>query len=158
MRNAYALEVPLRVGVEAGKKLCGSRAAAGADHIRDGKFGRVSPPRKKAAPCPVGDASASSDQTGDGAGLSGGRTMKFLFLYRSSPDPRDQPSPSEMQAGYARWKSWMTKYAKEILEQPPPRSGPMPGGASARSTTTCSGCSSFAPIPRSRPSRSSSSR
>jgi len=57
--------------------------------------------------------------------------MKFLFLYRSSPDPRDQPSPAEMQAGYAKWKSWMEKYSKEILEQPPARSGPKPGGAAA---------------------------
>lgn len=57
--------------------------------------------------------------------------MKFLLLYRAPADPRQQPSPAEMQAGYAQWKSWMAKYAKEILEQPPPRSGPQPGGASA---------------------------
>jgi hypothetical protein len=57
--------------------------------------------------------------------------MMFLFLYRNSSDPLDQPSPAEMQAGYAQWKAWMTKYAKEILEQPPARSGPKPGGASA---------------------------
>jgi hypothetical protein len=57
--------------------------------------------------------------------------MKFLFLYRKSPDPSDQPSPADMQAGYVQWKSWMTKYAKEILEQPPARSGPKPGGAAA---------------------------
>jgi hypothetical protein len=57
--------------------------------------------------------------------------MKFLFLYRSSPDPRDQPSPADMQDGYMKWKSWMAKYAKEILDQPPPRSGPKPGGAAA---------------------------
>ena len=57
--------------------------------------------------------------------------MQFLFLYRSSPDPRDQPSPAEMQEGYGKWKSWMTKYAKEILEQPAARSGPKPGGAAA---------------------------
>ena len=57
--------------------------------------------------------------------------MKFLFLYRTSPDPRDQPSPAEMQAGYGKWKAWMEKYAKEIIEQPPSRTGPKPGGASA---------------------------
>ena len=57
--------------------------------------------------------------------------MMFLFLYRASADPREQPSPTEMQAGYAKWKSWMSKHAKEILEQPPPRSGPKPGGAAA---------------------------
>jgi hypothetical protein len=57
--------------------------------------------------------------------------MQFLFLYRSSPDPREQPSPAEMQAAYAKWKSWMTKYSNEILEQPPARSGPKPGGVAA---------------------------
>lgn len=57
--------------------------------------------------------------------------MKFLFLYRSSTDPRDQPSPADMQAGYMKWKEWMNKHAKAILEQPPPRSGPKPGGAAA---------------------------
>jgi hypothetical protein len=57
--------------------------------------------------------------------------MKFLFLYRNSPDPKDQPSPAEMQAGYMQWKNWMAKYAKEILEQPPARSGPKPGGSAA---------------------------
>ena len=55
----------------------------------------------------------------------------FLFLYRTSPDPRDQLSAADMQAGYMQWKSWMTKYAKEILEQPSARSGPKPGGVSA---------------------------
>jgi hypothetical protein len=55
--------------------------------------------------------------------------MRFLFLYRS--DPKAQPSPAEMQDGYAKWKSWMTKHSKEILEQPPARSGPKPGGAAA---------------------------
>ena len=57
--------------------------------------------------------------------------MKFLFLYRNSPDPRAQPSPADMQAGYMKWKNWMAKYAKEILEQSPARSGPKPGGAAA---------------------------
>src|SRR5688500_14973995 len=62
---------------------------------------------------------------------SGGPTMKFLFLYRASADPGDQPSAAAMQEGYMQWKSWMAKYAKEILEQPPARSGPKPGGAAA---------------------------
>lgn len=57
--------------------------------------------------------------------------MKFLFLYRKSTDPRAEPSPAEMQAGYQQWKSWMEKYSKEIIEQPPARSGPQPGGAVA---------------------------
>jgi hypothetical protein len=59
------------------------------------------------------------------------KRMNFLFLYRACPDPRAQPSPADMQAGYAKWKAWMAKYAKEILEQAPPRSGPKPGGGSA---------------------------
>jgi hypothetical protein len=57
--------------------------------------------------------------------------MMFLFLYRKSTDPREQPSAAQMQSGYEQWKSWMTKYSKEILEQPPARSGPKPGGAAA---------------------------
>ena len=57
--------------------------------------------------------------------------MTFLFLYRSSTDPSDQPSPADMQAGYAKWQAWMTKYAKEIIQQPPARSGPKPNGAAA---------------------------
>lgn len=57
--------------------------------------------------------------------------MKAVLLFRKSVDPRNQPSPAEMQAGYTKWKDWMGKHAKEILEQPPARSGPKPGGAAA---------------------------
>lgn len=57
--------------------------------------------------------------------------MTFLFLYRKSADSNDQPSAAEMQAGYEQWRSWMSKYANEILQQPPPRSGPKPGGVAA---------------------------
>jgi hypothetical protein len=57
--------------------------------------------------------------------------MKFLFLYRKSTDPAEQPSATDMQAGYVQWKNWMTKYATEIIEQPPARSGPKPGGVAA---------------------------
>jgi hypothetical protein len=56
---------------------------------------------------------------------------KYAFLYRKSAVPSEQPSPAEMQTGYMQWKAWMGKYAKEILEQPPARSGPKPGGAAA---------------------------
>jgi hypothetical protein len=55
--------------------------------------------------------------------------MMFLFLYRK--DPAEKLSPADMQSGYVKWKSWMGKYANEILEQAPPRSGPKPGGAVA---------------------------
>jgi hypothetical protein len=57
--------------------------------------------------------------------------MTFLFLYRKSAAPSDPPSVADVQAGYTRWKSWMDKYAAEILEQPPARSGPKHGGARA---------------------------
>jgi len=57
--------------------------------------------------------------------------MKFLFLYRKPQDPSEQPSAADMQAGYMQWKNWMAKYSKEILEQPPARSGPKPGGSAA---------------------------
>lgn len=57
--------------------------------------------------------------------------MMFLFLYRSSPDPKHQPSPAEMQAAYAQWKAWMDKHAKEILAQPPAGSGPKADGVAA---------------------------
>jgi hypothetical protein len=36
-----------------------------------------------------------------------------------------------MQAGYMKWKNWMAKYSKEILELPPAKAGPKPGGAAA---------------------------
>lgn len=58
--------------------------------------------------------------------------MKFVFLYRSPPDPREQPAAAaDMQPAYPQWKNWMVKYCQEIREQPPARSGPKPGGASA---------------------------
>lgn len=56
---------------------------------------------------------------------------KFVFLFRKSADPSVQPSPAEMQAGYQRWKAWRDKYAQHILDQPPARSGPKPGGGAA---------------------------
>jgi len=55
--------------------------------------------------------------------------MQCALLFRK--DPSNTPSPADMQAAWGQWKSWMTKYAKEILEQPPARSGPKPGGAVA---------------------------
>ncbi|HEY8945941.1 MAG TPA: YciI family protein [Polyangiaceae bacterium] len=57
--------------------------------------------------------------------------MMFLFLFRDSADPTAQPSATEMQEGYMKWKTWMNKYSKEILEQPPARSGPKQDGAAA---------------------------
>ncbi|MBM4782704.1 MAG: hypothetical protein GQE15_33935 [Archangiaceae bacterium] len=54
--------------------------------------------------------------------------MKFAFLYRKSIDPNEQPSAAAMQEGYVQWRNWMAKHAQQILDQPPPRSGPKPGG------------------------------
>ena len=52
--------------------------------------------------------------------------MQCALLFRK--DPSTTPSPADMQAAWGQWKSWMTKYAKEILAQSPARSGPKPGG------------------------------
>ena len=57
--------------------------------------------------------------------------MQCLLLFRKSPVENQSQSPAEMQAAWGQWKSWMSKYAKEILEQSPARSGPKPGGAAA---------------------------
>jgi hypothetical protein len=57
--------------------------------------------------------------------------MQFVLLYREPAVPAKNPSPAEMQEAWGQWKSWMTKYAKEILAQSPARSGPKPGGARA---------------------------
>jgi hypothetical protein len=55
--------------------------------------------------------------------------MQYALLFRQ--DPTKTPSPADLQAAWGQWKSWMSKYAKEILAQSPPRSGPKPGGAVA---------------------------
>lgn len=55
--------------------------------------------------------------------------MMFALLFRK--DPAKPHSPAEMQDGYMKWKNWMTKYSKEILEHSPPRSGPKPNGSVA---------------------------
>ena len=57
--------------------------------------------------------------------------MLCLLLFRKAANANENLSPAEMQASWAQWKTWMTKYSKEILEQSPPRSGPKPGGSVA---------------------------
>jgi hypothetical protein len=52
--------------------------------------------------------------------------MQYALLFRK--DPSNTPSPSQLQAAWGEWQTWMSKYAKEILAQSPPRSGPKPGG------------------------------
>jgi len=51
---------------------------------------------------------------------------KFLFLFRFSTDASPKPSsPQEMQAQYAAWTAWRTKFDKEVI----PGEGLKSGGA-----------------------------
>jgi hypothetical protein len=44
-------------------------------------------------------------------------TTKYLCLYRWPADAgTKKPSPEEMQAQYAQWKSWKEKFEKQILD------------------------------------------
>jgi hypothetical protein len=53
-------------------------------------------------------------------------TMKFLYLFRFSADASPKPSsPQEMQAQYAAWTAWRTKFDKEVI----PGEGLKAGGA-----------------------------
>ncbi|MGE0434719.1 MAG: YciI family protein, partial [Planctomycetota bacterium] len=40
---------------------------------------------------------------------------KFLFIFRHSTDPANQPSPEEMQELGQQWYGWMTKFKASIL-------------------------------------------
>lgn len=42
-------------------------------------------------------------------------TQKYLFLYRSSSEPR-QPSPAQMQEMFATWNAWKDKFKANILD------------------------------------------
>lgn len=60
---------------------------------------------------------------------------KFLLLYRAPADASQtkmaqgwRPSPEEMQAMYAQWIAWKTKFPKEILDT---GEGLKQGGAAA---------------------------
>ena len=55
---------------------------------------------------------------------------KFLCLFRFAAGtwPAKPSSPEEMQAQYAAWKAWMTKFEKELL----PGDGLTPAGAVVR--------------------------
>jgi hypothetical protein len=51
---------------------------------------------------------------------------KFLFLYRFPAGATPKPSsPEEMQAQYAAWTAWRTRFEKEVI----PGEGLKPGGA-----------------------------
>jgi hypothetical protein len=50
-------------------------------------------------------------------------TKKYLFLFRTASDAVQaemaqgrKPSPEEMQAMYAQWKAWKTKFAAQIVD------------------------------------------
>ena len=61
---------------------------------------------------------------------------KFLCLFRSPTDaPVKQPSPDEMQAQYAAWAAWMTKFEKELI----PGDGLKAGGAVLKGGTVTDG-------------------
>ena len=54
---------------------------------------------------------------------------KFLFLYRFPAGAAPKPaSAEEMQAQYAAWAAWKTKFEKEVV----PGEGLKPGGAVVR--------------------------
>jgi hypothetical protein len=40
---------------------------------------------------------------------------KFLFIYRESTVSRARPSPEEMQALAAAWRTWMQKFSSAIV-------------------------------------------
>ena len=56
--------------------------------------------------------------------------IKFLCLYRFAAAgwPAKPSSPEQMQAQYAAWKAWMTKFEKELI----PGDGLLPAGAVVR--------------------------
>jgi len=56
--------------------------------------------------------------------------IKFLCLYRFAAAgwPAKPSSPEQMQAQYAAWKAWMTKFEKELI----PGDGLLPGGSVVR--------------------------
>jgi hypothetical protein len=62
---------------------------------------------------------------------------KFLCLFRfpASTWPAKPSSPEEMQAQYAAWKAWMTKFEKELV----PGDGLTPGGAVVRAGNVTDG-------------------
>ena len=44
--------------------------------------------------------------------------QKYLFVYRlpCTSDPEVQPSPEEMQAMFARWDAWKSKFKSNIVD------------------------------------------
>jgi hypothetical protein len=54
---------------------------------------------------------------------------KYLFIFRHSTDPKNRPSPEEMQALGGQWYAWMQKFSASIL---PGGDGLKPGGRQVR--------------------------
>jgi hypothetical protein len=53
-------------------------------------------------------------------------TTKFLFLYRKPASGEPPRSPEQLQAMYATWMAWKTKFNQEIIDL---GDGLKPGGA-----------------------------
>jgi hypothetical protein len=53
-------------------------------------------------------------------------TTKFLFIYRRPLGTEPPSSPEELQAIYATWMAWKTKFNQEIIDL---GDGLKPGGA-----------------------------
>jgi hypothetical protein len=53
-------------------------------------------------------------------------TTKFLFLYRKPAEGAPHPSPDQLQAMFANWMAWKTKFNQEIIDL---GDGLKPGGA-----------------------------
>lgn len=41
---------------------------------------------------------------------------KYLFIYRTQPNPERQASPEEMQQMLAQWKTWTTKFKDHVVD------------------------------------------
>jgi hypothetical protein len=68
--------------------------------------------------------------------MSTTKTTRYLYLYRFPAGATPKPaSPEEMQAQYAAWAAWRTKFEKEVI----PGEGLKPGGAVVRSGSVTDG-------------------
>ena len=43
-------------------------------------------------------------------------SKKYLLLHRSSTEPREPPSPAQMQEMFAVWTAWKEKFKDNILD------------------------------------------
>jgi len=62
---------------------------------------------------------------------------KYLFLYRTPESPSErQPSPEEMQAMFAQWDAWKTKFKTNVVDV---GDGLKPGGRVLKGGTVTDG-------------------